>query len=156
MKGFTLIEILITMAILVILAVFGSVNLLNYYSRQGLRVSVNNIIMMLQEARTDSQQGADGNGDGQSDQWGIRLENITSSAVKIFYNTTSTVNRVYNLEAGVQFIDPSAGQAKEIIFSKITGYPNTTTSVIVALKNNPTASSTISVDALGRVTQIGL
>jgi prepilin-type N-terminal cleavage/methylation domain-containing protein len=149
MKGFTLIEVLITVVVLVVLATAGIMYLADYYFRQNLELTVEEITALIRDAQNRSLSQQDGQ------QWGIRFENATQDSVKIFY-ATSTFTSIYVLRAGVRFSNPSEGNYKDVVFSKLTGYPEASSSVVVALINNPSVSSTISVSVLGRVTPSGL
>lgn len=147
MKGFTLIELLITVAILTAVAVIGGINLFGYYSRQNLELTINEITALIRDAQ----------GEG----WGVHFENaVSQDSVKLFCcgasYASSTLVSVYVLRANTQFTNPAEPNFQDIIFSKLTGYPNASTSISIALKGNPSASSTITVSAIGRVTKTGL
>lgn len=142
MKGFTLIELLIVIAILAALAIIGGLNLFSYYRRQNLELTLNEITAFIRDAQNRSLSQQDGN------EWGIRFENATPDAVKIFY-ATSTLVSTYVLRSGVQFTDPSEGNYKNIVFKKITGLPLTPVTIKIALIGNSTASSTITINENG-------
>lgn len=142
MKGFTLIELLITVAILAAVAVIGGINLFGYYSRQNLELTINEITALIRDAQNRSLTQQDGN------EWGIRFENATQDAVKIFY-ATSTLVSTYVLRSGVQFTDPTEDNFKDIVFSKITGLPLTPVTIKIALVGNSLASSTITINENG-------
>jgi len=142
MKGFTLIELLIVIAILVTLAVIGGLNLFNYYRRQNLELTVNEITALIRDAQNRSLSQQDGN------QWGLRFENATQDSIKIFY-ATSTLTSTYVLRAGVQFTDPGEDNSQDIVFKKITGLPLTSSTIKIALKGNSAVSSTITINENG-------
>ena len=157
--GFTLIELLITVAILAAIAAIGGINLFSYYSRQNLGLSAEEITAMIRDAQNRTLVQQDGNADDQGDQWGIHFENKISAPdlAQLFCCGSSyalgTVVGTYNLRTGVELTDPSEGNSKDIIFSRLTGYPGAATSITIALKNSPSVSSIITVSAIGQVLQ---
>lgn len=149
-SGFTLIELLIAVAILTVVTVIGSVNLFNYYSRQNLSLTVDEIIAFLRDAQGRSLTQESG------DQWGVHFSNATTTNFQLFHgpsfaSSTLVMNR--DLRPGVQFIAPATGSSTDVVFLKITGYPNASTSIIVALKSTSTQAYTINISAIGRISK---
>lgn len=152
MKGFTIIELLITLAILTTISVFGGVGLFNYYSRQNLTSATDEIMAILRQARNSSITQENG------DQWGVHFFNATTTRglVQLFRGSdfsSSTMAFSQFLPTGVQFVNPASGDSLDVIFSKVTGYPNASTSIILSLATNSTASSTIVISAIGQVSK---
>jgi len=150
--GFTLIELLIVIAIISTIAVTISLNLMNYSNRQSLDSAAVKINAFLRDAQNRSLTQEGGN------QWGIHFANNGNSGnmVELFSGSnfsSGTVVSVYNLAAALAFIDPDSGSSKDIIFSKITGYPDASTSVVFSLKNNPTQAYTVTVSGVGQVAE---
>lgn len=153
-KGFTLIELLITTAILAVLAVVGSVSLFGYYSRQNLELTADEIIAFARDAQNRSFSQQDGNGDGEGDQWGLRFTNATATQdyIELFSGptyATGTISSAYSLRVSTQFTDPSQGNSKDVVFSKITGYPDASSTIKIASISNSSVSTTISIDGKG-------
>lgn len=149
-KGFTLLELLIIMGILTTVAVISGINLSNYYSRQNLTSAANEIVAILRQAQNNSLSQESG------DQWGVHFLNATTTQglVQLFRGSSFTSGILVNsqaLPAGVQFVYPALGSSTDVIFSKVTGYPNASTSIFVALKNNPAVSYAITINEVGRV-----
>ncbi len=152
MKGFTLIELMITLAILTIVAVIGGVNLFNYYSRQNLTSAANEIVALLRQAQNSSLTQESG------DQWGVHFSNVTTTQglIQLFHGSSfasGTLANSQSLPTGVQFINPVSGTSTDVIFSKVTGYPNTSASIAVALTANLNTSSTIIINVIGQVSK---
>lgn len=157
--GFTLIELLITVAILAAVAAVGGINLFSYYIRQNLKLTAEEITALIRDAQNKTLAQQDGNADGQGDQWGVHFENriSDSDSVELFCCGSSyalgTVINDYNLRTGVELNDPSEGNSKDIILSKLTGYPSAPVSIEVALKSDPATSFIVAINAIGQVLQ---
>ncbi|MEK7657952.1 MAG: prepilin-type N-terminal cleavage/methylation domain-containing protein [Patescibacteria group bacterium] len=152
MKAFTLIELLIVVAIMAILAAVGSVNLFNFRAQNNLNLTVNEIISLLRNAQNRSITQENGSN------WGVHLENPSNQDdfYALFqgavYSSGNTVLRA-NLRPTVQFNDPSSGASKDIIFNSISGLPFASTTVIISLKSDSSKIKTITVNANGRIQQ---
>jgi len=149
--GFTLIELLITLAILTTVAVIGGVNLFSYYNRQNLTSAVDEIIVLLRQAQSSSVSQESG------DQWGVHFSNevATEGFIQLFRGSSFASGTLVNsrvLPSGVEFTNPVSGTSTDVIFSKITGYPNASASIAVALTNLD-ASSTVVISIIGRVSK---
>ncbi|MDP3052842.1 MAG: prepilin-type N-terminal cleavage/methylation domain-containing protein [bacterium] len=151
-SGFTLIELLITIAILTTLAVIGGVNLFSYSSRQSLTSAADEIVAILRQAQTSSISQESG------DQWGVHFLNATTTQglIQLFHGSSFAAGTLVNsqvLPSGVQFINPVSGTSTDVIFSKVTGYPNASASIKLALIIDSNTSSTITISAIGKVSR---
>ena len=157
--GFTLIELLVTVAILAAVAAIGGINLFGYYNRQNLELTAEEITVLIRDAQNRTLVQQDGNADGQGDQWGVNFENRISDSdlARLFCCGSSydlgTVVNTYNLRTGVELTDPGEGSSKDIVLSRLTGYPGVPASITVALKNNPAAFFIITVGEIGQVSR---
>ncbi|MBI2591418.1 MAG: type II secretion system protein [Candidatus Brennerbacteria bacterium] len=150
--GFTLIELVISISILVILAAVGGINLLNYRLRRGLESDAQKISSALREVRNRSVTQLDGN------QWGVHFENPTGTAdfYQTFYGAsyasgTASGNKI-TLSNGIIFLDPVSNGFKDIIFLKVSGLPvfGISSALVIGLISG-SASTTINIDAQGKV-----
>ncbi len=152
-----MIELLVTAAILAAIAAVGGINLFGYYIRQNLKLTVEEVTALIRDAQNRTLVAQDGNADDQGDQWGVHFENKTSAPdlVELFCCGQSyalgTVVSAYNLRIGVELNDPIEGNSKDIVLSKLTGYPNAPASIEIALKNNPANSFVITISEIGQV-----
>lgn len=148
--GFTMIELLISMAILVIIASVGFVYLGGYRRTADIDATLQKMVSFTREAQMRAKSGQDGM------VWGVHWENPSAgedfySLFKNIYNATNTVETI-KLGSGVKFTDPTTGNYDEVIFQRITGNPNvTTTSVTISSKVNESITKTITVNALGQI-----
>lgn len=120
-KGFTLMEVLITISIVVVIAGAGVGFYLNYAKNVELRSATNTLISDLKQAQSKSMTGTGGL------RWGIHFVNASSDYYEIFSTPTDYSDAGKNitmkkyLDAGISFADPTETSTKDIIFNKITG-----------------------------------
>jgi len=152
MNSFTLVELLIVISISVIL-VSASLSLYTFFSHQNLDLTRDEIMAVLKETQNRAILGYDGDGDDQSDNWGVHFENSSTDYYKVFYNsfTSSSTVSSYNLKRGVIYLSPSEGQSKEVIFSRITGLPNASSTIEICLSRDNSDSATITINENGKI-----
>jgi type II secretory pathway pseudopilin PulG len=145
--GFSLLEILLVMAIVVLIAGIG----VGFYVNYGRSVEVNSaaqtLIFDLKQAQSKSMGGVDGL------KWGIHFVNEASSSdyYEIFstetdYANGTVVSKNY-LSGGIAFSVPTEGNSTSIIFNKISGG---TTETSIAIFSGG-ATKTINVSAIGNI-----
>ena len=149
-KGFSLIELLITIGIVAVLGTIGTMNLVNYRSRNILDLQTQEIVATLRDAQSRSISQENGR------PWGIHFENPTSDPdyYSLFASSTynsSDINSTTTLNSAVVFLDPSSGNSKNVTFSAVTGLPSAADSITIALNTNNSASSTITISAYGQI-----
>lgn len=149
-KAFTLIELIISMAIIAILAGVGFINIINYRHRQDLTSTTQEIIEVLRNSqnRSLSQESAS--------RWGVHFENQTSGTdfYELFQGASyagATIVSKSALPSNIQFDIPASGSSSTIIFSPITGLPNASATIKIYLISSPTSSSTIIVNSNGKI-----
>jgi prepilin-type N-terminal cleavage/methylation domain-containing protein len=140
-RGFTLIEILVVVAIL---STVSLVTFLGFFGRKRATdlSSVNSqIVAVLHEAQNRSMTQYQGSA------WGVHFESGTStfSFYALFhdaYSTTTVADR-YVLPSDTQFASSTipAGTSLDIVFAQITGIPSASTTITVDLvSGNSTAA----------------
>jgi prepilin-type N-terminal cleavage/methylation domain-containing protein len=138
-SGFTLIEVLIVLAIGVAISVVALVSTRGFQRVRQIEIERDKLVTALQDARARSIAQEDGL------QWNIYLENGAADFYTLFsgtnYETGTSTGTLY-LPLGIGFVAPTA--TTTISFSLRTG---TTTAAIVTIarSDDPTASATITV-----------
>lgn len=149
-KGFTLIELILVLAIMIILMVFLFMNVFDFFAESSLTETAKSLVFALRSTR-DKAMAQEG---GTS--WGIRFDNPsdgTDDTYAIFSGSSYSASNVISREtlpSNVEFTTPSSGSVLDVIFQQITG---STTPVNISLRSRtkPSLTSTISVSLLGEV-----
>ncbi len=149
--GFTLIELIVVVAISAIVSVGGFLILYKYSASQNLKLATGEITAVLRNTQEMSVTQKNGK------QWAVRFSNSTSSG-QVFRTwsglsfASSTADQTYKLRTGVNFGNPAVGKDIDVIFSPITG--ELSQNQIITLLAG-TAGSTVSdiiVNPFGKVT----
>lgn len=144
--GFSLLELLLVVAVLAILGSIGSAYYFNVVKNIELSTAASGIISDLQYAQSSSMAGESGM------RWGIHFVNGSDDYYQIFStptdfaNASTTIASIIYLPQQVVFSDPSDSSNKDIIFERITGTAASATVVIASSDN----SQTITVPAIGK------
>jgi len=118
--GFTLIEILVTLAMTAVAITAGLLILGGYNTGKNLKSEGDQLTAALQNARQNSiaqQNGA---------RWGVHFSNTTSTQSYSLFRGLSyasgTIANTYALRGSIQFGNPSVSSTIDTIFNPITGY----------------------------------
>lgn len=133
-RGFTIIEVLVVVAISAILSVVGFVSLSKYSIRQAVRSDTSDVAATVREAQRRAVAQQDGGG------WGVRFDaSSTPRQYEVFfggaYSATST-RHTYSLGRGVSFTRPRGGTILDLSFTARTGTVPTSTFVSFARGGN--------------------
>lgn len=147
LTGFTIIELLLVVGITAIIAVVGFLNIYGFKSESELDLTVREIVSVLRNAQDRSMSQED------SSQWGVYFENpLSNSGFYVLYQgATTTFFSKKNLRSNIQFLNPSIGSSKDVSFNKMSGLPNSSTTIQISLKNNPLKTRTIIINANGQI-----
>ena len=146
-SGFSLLELMLVIAVLVILATIVNGYYFNYLKNTQLDSAGKLVASELIKARDKAMAGeADNN-------WGVHFVNNGSNYYELFssptdyFNTAKAVKETIFLDNGINFASPTTGASTTVVFSKIFG--NSTETGIVLTSDF--GSSTISISGQGRV-----
>jgi prepilin-type N-terminal cleavage/methylation domain-containing protein len=157
--GFTFIELLLSITISTIIAVAGSVELFQFLAHQNLENEGKTIGGLLESARELSRHQ-----DGES-RWGVYIQNNESDrdiyalfmADETLVSSSSHVGapglitEQHSAKSNIEFIYPPTGSSSTILFSKLTGTPNTTSTIILQSGSNSSSQVFITVDSNGKI-----
>jgi prepilin-type N-terminal cleavage/methylation domain-containing protein len=144
MRGFTLLEVLVVAAVIVLLAVISLVAFKNFNRNTALDADTRVVVSVIEAAR---QNTLSSKGDMQ---YGVRLE---SNAVVLFqgtvYNAANTSNKRYPLTVHSSITKSLSGGGSDIVFKKLTGETDQHGSITVTLSDG--SSKTIIVYKTGTI-----
>lgn len=153
--GFTMIELIVVVAITALIATVSFLTLGRYRSGESVERSSEEIVAAMRAV----QQRAITQEEGQA--WGIRFVNATSGTPSLGTQsyivfrginfTPGSMDRMYTLRSGVRFTDPTASSTKDIVFAPITGKPSTFFSVVVSSPGTPPFTKQIIVATSGAI-----
>ncbi len=161
-KGFSLIELVIVLGILVVLATFAVVFLGGFTGQRNLVSTGQSMASLLRDAQERSINQEQGK------YWGVRFENLTLAKRYIIFNATSTpystiaTTTIMFLKSPLVFLQPSVGNSTDVVFDKISGLiinnsacisdsVNSSTTIQIAIGNNNNVSSSIRIYCNGRI-----
>jgi prepilin-type N-terminal cleavage/methylation domain-containing protein len=150
-SGFTLIELIIVIAIGAILSTVGFLSFSSYKNKKDIEFSLNEVSSVVKEIRDRSITQEDGKA------WGVRF-NSSSTAVdsyEIFYGSsysTSSVEDSWGFRRPVEFSEPSGGRTVDLTFEAITGKIDNKKIISIVHKNNAGRVGDIVINTLGKAT----
>ena len=153
-RGFTILELMISITIIAIIGAMAGMELIGYQRSAAAESAARDIMSELRFTQSQAITGEDGDLNGQGDAWGVRFSNNADDTYQVFYSNTytvaSTTATVY-LPSSVKFTDPTEGNNKDIVFTKLTGTASTSTAIVISTTDDSQsktiniATSTISI-----------
>lgn len=151
-RGFTLIEMLVVVMIMMILATVGSIRMLKIYYSRMLLTDTQEMVAVLRNTmeRSRVQEGGD--------QWGIHFEN--PAAGDDHYEVWHGANYAAGTKLPPRYLRTSVvfggdlaapGSSKDIVFAKVTGLPAAADTVTIEAENGAD-TRTITIGAYGNIT----
>lgn len=145
-NGFTLVEIIIVMAILVFVSGIVWVSFRGYNRGQVLEGSAQVIVSILNDARARTVNGRD------AEEYGVHIE---SGSVTLFVGDTYSVNTPSNevalLDPQTTIADISLSGGDDVVFEKLTGATSNSGTLRIELTNDATQQLTVTVQSTGLV-----
>lgn len=146
-RGFTLVEIIITVGIFLILTTIVVAAFRNFETKASLDGDTKAIVNVLRLAQNKSLAAEGGKN------YGVHFD---SNAYTLFsdinYSPASPNNIIYNLSAKTEIYDILInGGGNEVIFNRVTGTAQQVGGLKIRLKNSPNQLNTIAVENSGRV-----
>lgn len=142
MRGLTLLEVLIVVAIISILGVAG----VCYYRNYGKDVEVISVAhRLISDVRSARSRAIAGESQRR---WGVHAVNGAQDYYQIFStptnyaDATTTIDSTVYLSAGITFSDPADSATKDILFSGIAGTTTATTTSLSSQTQNVTITIT--------------
>jgi len=147
--GFTLAEALIAVGVLALLTVFVGPNIFGFRDKQNFELDTQNVVNALRNAQSRAIAGERGSS------WGLYVVNATSTQdyYDIFFGdayASSSVVTHNELQTSSQFIDPTQGNARSIIFAAQNGQVATTTSITIE-RTNGSQVRVITISPIGQI-----
>lgn len=144
-KGFTILEILIVVAILAILTSISLAAFVSYRKSQALKADTENVAGLLAQARSQTVSSKNASA------YGVHF---TSGSATLFtaptYSAGAASNVVYTLTPGNALTTTLPGGTSALLFNRITGETNQSGTIEVKITSE-TASSTISIYKTGTI-----
>lgn len=147
MKGFSLLEIIIVIGILILLAALGTGSLLQFSKTTDLNSSVEAGVSLLLEARAKTLSSQE------ESQYGVHFE---SGKIVLFkgaaYSSSDPLNEETALPSSVETASISLnGGGSDVIFKKLTGETDQYGTITFRLKSNTASVRMLSILATGVV-----
>ncbi len=158
-RGFTFIEVLLSITISTIIAVAGSVELFQFLSHQSLENEGRTISGLLESARELSRHQ-----DNES-RWGVYIQNNESErdtyalfmadealvSSSTYAAAPGLITEQHSAKSNIEFTNPLPGESLTILFSKLTGLPNTSSTIILQAGSSTSSQVIISIDTTGKI-----
>ncbi len=158
-RGFTFIELLLSITISTIIAVAGSIELFQYLSRQNLENEGRTISGLLESARELSRHQ-----DNES-RWGVYLQNNASErdiyalfmadealvSSSTYTGAPGLITEQHSAKSNIEFTNPLPGESLTILFSKLTGLPSASSTITLQAGSSSSSQVTITIDNAGKI-----
>jgi len=156
-RGFTLIEVLISIGVLLLVSGAGSLYLFGFRSEGSVENATRQLVGVLSAAQEKSASQEDGS------RWGVYIDNRTDPGTYTLYEinedllalgdetTPGTSTQLIAVSTNVTFASPTIGTIANIIFSKNTGLPIASTTLVLRHKTTTENQETVYISGNGRI-----
>lgn len=149
--GFTLVELIVVVAISAVVSVGGFMTIYKYRAAQNIKLALNEIVAVTRNTQGMSITQKNGK------QWGIRFSNSVADGQS--FRTwsgssfaSSSPNQTYKLRSGVNFGNPATGKDIDVIFSAISGEISQNQIITLLAGSAGSMVGDVVVNTLGKVT----
>lgn len=144
-RGFTAIEILISLSVLAILTMIIFTSMSSFRNNKALQVVSEDILSLIDEARGNTLSAKDGYS------YGVHFE---SAKIVLFrgttYSSSDLNNKTIDIDNAVDAYNISlAGGGQDVLFQRLTGKTNQSGTVLIRLKSDNSKTRTIAVEVSG-------
>lgn len=147
-KSFTLVEVIIVVAILTALLGTAYVELSGFKNRHSFDLDAESLVAALSNAQSKAIQQENGSA------WGVRFENGAQDTYAIFSGTTFSASGVVteeNLSAASVYTSPPNASSTDVVFNKLTGAPLGGEKSIAVQRSGGSEIYTITVSSIGKI-----
>ncbi|HOK20754.1 MAG TPA: prepilin-type N-terminal cleavage/methylation domain-containing protein [Candidatus Paceibacterota bacterium] len=151
-RGFTLIELIISLVIIAIIATVSFSNLSGHQEKMAVDLEAEKIVAYLRETRNRALAGQD------NSSWGVHFVNVADGTdyYNLFKGSTfdsSGIVDTHYLSKKVELIVPPVNSSTDVIFAKSTGNlsNSATATIVVRSVIEPRFSSTIEINRVGQI-----
>ncbi|HOM33348.1 MAG TPA: prepilin-type N-terminal cleavage/methylation domain-containing protein [Candidatus Paceibacterota bacterium] len=150
-KGFTLVELIISIALIAIIVGISFSNLGGHQKKLEVDLEAEKIVAYLRETRNRAIAGQD------NSSWGIHFVNVSNG--DDYYNlfkgltfSTSAIVETRFLSKKIQFLIPAINENVDVVFLKSSGELSSSEKIIILQSIiNPEITSTIEINKLGQI-----
>ena len=150
-SGFTMIELMVVIAIVVSLSVTSFIAFSNVSSSKAVKNGLDEMEALITAARRKSISQENGA------RWGVRTENTTTSKRMVLFSGVSyasgTPSNYYSLKRNVVFTNPVASTTYDILFDPITGFLSEKKIITVATLKRDGIVGDLVLNTIGAVTK---
>ncbi|MEW6617210.1 MAG: LamG-like jellyroll fold domain-containing protein [Patescibacteria group bacterium] len=150
-SAFTLIELIVVVAISAVISVGGFFTIYKYQAAQNIKLALGEIVAVARNTQEMSVTQKNGK------QWGIRFSNSVADG-QLFRTwsgssfASSSPNQTYKLRSGVNFGNPATGKDIDVIFSAISGEVSQNQIITLLAGSSGSTVGDVVVNTLGKVT----
>lgn len=149
-RGFTLLEVTISIGILVLIGAISLVSFVNSRNVRDLTTSGQNVLSILRLAQSKALAGED------NAPWGVRLEQAQFILFRGSTYSGSTLTQVHALPTSIEIVNINlSGGAQEVVFKRLTGRTDQLGSFDVRVRDSSSQIFPVTVDTSGKVYQTG-
>lgn len=148
-KGFTFIEITISILVLSIIGLLGIYAFLNTRNNKTLDIVSNNLVSTLEKAKSEALAGKDGLA------YGVY---VASTSFVYFsgstYNPSDTQNRYTAIDSGWRLATTSSSGGSEFVFRRLSGNPTATGTITIINLSNTSQQRKVTIGQTGNISVI--